>query len=183
MHGFQRCCSLAVEMTDDAEYDEYDITGIMSAITTSRRQSVSEVLADMERFDVGDAMEAFDRSCLEKMRWEEVLPVLQLLPRLLTPGEPVFQLRARMVTELGMLFYAVTCDPLDQQNWLFAGVHCFPNEAFDLERRGGFVLMPYDGIAAIIPSEVFEAAMDPSATGSVYLLHVYDIQIEGRASA
>jgi hypothetical protein len=159
---------------------ELDVSDIFSALTAARDQSVFEVLEDMKRFDAADAMEEFKRRRPSKMRFDDVVASLRLLPELAGIEEPVFRKRARILTEVGMLLYAVTCDPLDGKYWVLAGVHCFANEDCDLERRNSFVLLDFEGHAAVVQSDIFQDAMHPSATGDVYLLYVYDVLIEGQ---
>src|SRR5690606_14444602 len=105
---------------------------------------------DMRRFDPGDAMDAFHRAALPKMRFDAVLETLRRLPELDSVEDRVFRKRARILTELGTLIYAVSCDPVDETFWALAGVHCFPSEQCDLERRNGFVLLDYAGNAAMV---------------------------------
>lgn len=80
-----------------------------------------------------------------------------------------------------VLFYAVTYGILDENLCLFAGVHCLPKESCDLERRETFVLLPYQDRAVILQADIFEAAMEASSSGSVQLMHVYDVRIAGES--
>ncbi len=156
-----------------------DITEVMTALCAARGQSVEELLTDMRRFDPAEAMEVFERAALPKMSFEAAVARLRSLPDLDSVDDRVFRKRARILTEFGTFLYLVSCDRLDDGHWALAGVHCFPTEECDLGRRNGFVLIDYAGDAAIIQFEIFEQILQLTAPDRIYLLHIYDILLDG----
>jgi hypothetical protein len=161
---------------------EVDVTDIVNALTAARLQSLEDVLADIERFDPLEAMTAFHDAALPKMSFDPVVAALRPLPELANLGglaDHVFRQRARILTEHGTLIYAFALDPLDRIRALLTGIHCFPAEDCVGKRPNSFVLLDFDGVAAMVQADVYEQAMDPASSGDIYVLHVYDVLIEG----
>lgn len=139
---------------------------------------MEELLVDLERFGDSDAMHAFADRDPPPMSWDAAAREIDRLPSSDAIGVSPF-VRSRIVTELGMVLHAFTSEVVNDDVRMFTAVHCFHQEPVEPARQQPFILFSMEGMARIVPAEIYLRALESSGVGGdVYLVHAYDIELE-----